>query len=193
LSNKFMFKEWVCFMNLSASLSFIPLIGPTSSDQRIRQVASMADSFIYVVSTLGVTGSRATVDSDLPALVARIKNITQVPLAVGFGVSNREHFVHVGSIAEGVVIGSRLIKLLKSTPLESIGKAVEEFSLEITNRTRADILTTLQLLKNLEKIPLDKVDAQEFLRKVNGRFGEFGGRYAAEILVGCLDEIEQVT
>jgi tryptophan synthase len=153
----------------------------------------MADSFIYVVSTLGVTGSRATVDSDLPALVARIKNITQVPLAVGFGVSNREHFVHVGSIAEGVVIGSRLIKLLKSTPLESIGKAVEEFSLEITNRTRADILTTLQLLKNLEKIPLDKVDAQEFLRKVNGRFGEFGGRYAAEILVGCLDEIEQVT
>lgn len=174
-------------------LSFIPLIAPTTSDQRIKQVASIADSFIYVVSTLGVTGSRASVDSDLPALVKRIKNITQVPLAVGFGVSNRDHFVHVGSMAEGVVIGSRLVKLLKSTPIESIGNAIEQFSLEITNRAKEDILKSINHLKQIHNTPSEtKILAQD-LPKVNGRFGDFGGRYVAELLVGCLEEIEQVT
>jgi tryptophan synthase len=140
-----------------------------------------------------VTGSRASVDSDLPALVARIKSITQVPLAVGFGVSTRDHFVHVGSMVEGVVIGSRLIKLLKSTPLESIGNAIEEFSLEITNRPRSDILKSVDRLKQIyDSSRPDQNLVQELPAKVNGRFGDFGGRYVAELLVGCLEEIEQV-
>lgn len=169
------------------------MIAPTSSDERIRQVADIADSFIYVVSTLGVTGSRASVDSDLPALVQRIKNITQIPLAVGFGVSSRNQFEYVGSIAEGVVIGSRLINLLKNTPIEIVGNAIQEFSLQVTNRKKEDILKSIDSLQKIQRSPNTPNIMTKVSSDVNGRYGDFGGRYVAELLVGCLDEIEQVT
>ncbi|RUS15174.1 tryptophan synthase putative, partial [Jimgerdemannia flammicorona] len=94
-------------------LSYIPLIAPSTTSKRIKHLASIADSFIYVVSKMGVTGSSDTVNSELPQLVARIREHTSLPLAVGFGVSTREHFKTVAKHANGVVIGSRIVTVLK--------------------------------------------------------------------------------
>jgi len=93
-------------------MSFIPLVAPTSLDKRIKMLADAADSFIYCVSVTGVTGARTDVSDELPSFLERIRRITDLPLAVGFGISTREHFVKVGKIAEGVVIGSQIIKTI---------------------------------------------------------------------------------
>lgn len=75
---------------LQNRLSYIPLIAPSTSLDRIRHLVTVADSFIYVVSTMGVTGARSNVNTLLPDLVARIRQYTDLPLAVGFGVTTRE-------------------------------------------------------------------------------------------------------
>jgi len=97
------------------SLSYVPLIAPSTSDKRIGHLAQVADSFIYVVSKLGVTGASSTVNVELPNLVSRIRRHTDLPLAVGFGVSNREQFQAVGAHADGVVIGSKIITVLRDS------------------------------------------------------------------------------
>lgn len=100
-------------MRYRTRLSYVPLIAPSTSDTRIGHLAQVADSFIYVVSKLGVTGASSTVNVELPNLVARIRRHTDLPLAVGFGVSNREQFQAVGAHADGVVIGSKIITVLR--------------------------------------------------------------------------------
>lgn len=82
--------------------------------QGIKSLCDCATSFAYVVSTQGVTGSRTSMDLDLPSFIGRIRKYTNLPLAVGFGVSNREHYCTVAQYADGVIIGSKIIQLLKS-------------------------------------------------------------------------------
>jgi tryptophan synthase len=95
-------------------LSFIPLAALTTREERLKNIVGLADSFVYCVSVNGVTGARAAVNDELPAFLARIRNAMtrKVPLAVGFGISNREQFLHVAQHAEAVVIGSALIKII---------------------------------------------------------------------------------
>jgi len=93
-------------------LSYIPLICPTTSDLRIKKLTALADSFVYCVSINGITGERAELPTHLPAFINRIRNLTKLPLAVGFGISNRSHFELVSKVADGVVIGSAIIKAL---------------------------------------------------------------------------------
>jgi tryptophan synthase len=93
-----------------------------------------ADSFIYVVSALGVTGQRDTVNDQLPALVSRIRAKTDVPLAVGFGVSTREHFQIVGREADGVVIGSQIVKIANSVPKGERAAALEKYCALVSGR-----------------------------------------------------------
>jgi len=88
------------------------------------KLAAVADSFIYVVSVAGVTGQRKTVNDQLPALIDRIKSHTTLPLAIGFGVSTREQFKYIGSLAEGVVIGSALINVLEANGVNSLGSTL---------------------------------------------------------------------
>ncbi|KAI8817247.1 tryptophan synthase beta subunit-like PLP-dependent enzyme [Fimicolochytrium jonesii] len=116
-------------------LSYIPLIAPSTTSNRIQHLASVADTFIYVVSTLGVTGARAAVSSDLPSLIERIRQFTKLPLAVGFGVSTPEQFREVGAKAEGVVIGSKIITTLKEAAHGHRANAVKDFASKITGRT----------------------------------------------------------
>jgi tryptophan synthase len=116
-------------------LSYIPLIAPSTSEKRMKLLCSIADSFIYVVSRMGVTGATGALSSGIAELVDRVHKYSGgVPAAVGFGVSTREHFVEVGQLSEGVVIGSKIITTLKEAPPGQGAKAVEEYCYGITQR-----------------------------------------------------------
>ena len=116
-------------------LSYVPLIAPATSEKRMKLLCGIADSFIYVVSRMGVTGATGALSSGLPELLERVHKFSGgVPAAVGFGVSTREHFVEVGKVAEGVVIGSQIITTLKNAPKGEGAKAVEEYCHGVTQR-----------------------------------------------------------
>lgn len=124
----------------SYGLSYVPLIAPSTSEKRMRLLCSIADSFIYVVSRMGVTGATGTLSSGLPELVERVHKFSGgVPAAVGFGVSTREHFTTVGQVSEGVVIGSQIINTLTKAPNGEGAKAVEEYCYSITQRRNPDV------------------------------------------------------
>ncbi|KAL8661545.1 MAG: hypothetical protein Q9202_005490 [Teloschistes flavicans] len=116
-------------------LSYIPLIAPATSESRMKLLCKIADSFIYVVSRMGVTGASDTLNKALPELLDRVHQYSNnVPAAVGFGVSTRQHFIDVGRIAEGVVIGSQIVITLANAPAGQGAKKVEEYCSEITGR-----------------------------------------------------------
>jgi tryptophan synthase alpha chain len=93
-------------------LDLIYLLAPTSSEERIELVAQRSRGFIYLVSLAGVTGARKTLPADLEEFVARVRRRTSLPLCVGFGISTPEQAKRVAQIADGVIVGSRLIQLL---------------------------------------------------------------------------------
>ncbi|KAL9127445.1 MAG: hypothetical protein Q9217_003682 [Psora testacea] len=98
-----------------------------------KNVWCIADSFIYVVSRMGLTGTTGKLASGLPELLDRVHTYSNnVPAAVGFGVSTREHFVEVGKVAEGVVIGSQIVTVLADAPAGEVAKNVEEYCSEST-------------------------------------------------------------
>ncbi|MCJ1300901.1 tryptophan synthetase [Hypocenomyce scalaris] len=130
-------EEAVRFRNFctKGGLSYVPLIAPATSEARMKLLCKIADSFIYVVSRMGVTGATGTLASGLPELLKRVHTYSNnVPAAVGFGVSTREHFWSVANIAEGVVIGSQIITTLANAPAGDGAKKVEEYCSEITGR-----------------------------------------------------------
>ncbi len=92
-----------------AEIDTIFLVAPTSTDERIRLIAESASGFIYVVARTGVTGVRTEVSSEVRELVARVRQASALPVAVGFGVSTPEHVREVWSYADGAVVGSRLV------------------------------------------------------------------------------------
>ena len=121
-------------------LSYVPLIAPATSEKRMKLLCSIADSFIYVVSRMGVTGATGALSSGLPELLAKVHKYSGgVPAAVGFGVSTREHFVEVGKVAEGVVIGSQIITTIKNAPEGEGARAVEEYCHGITQRRNPQV------------------------------------------------------
>ena len=102
-----------------AGLDLIFLLAPTSTERRIKMVTGKARGFLYCVSVAGVTGARDTLPEYLPAFLARVHAHTQVPLAVGFGISRPEHVAAVGRYAEAAVIGSAFIDVIdRSKPQE---------------------------------------------------------------------------
>jgi tryptophan synthase alpha chain len=97
----------------SYSLDLIYLLTPTSSKKRIQLVAEKSRGFIYLVSVTGVTGVRRSLPSDLAAFVTRVRRLTTRPICVGFGISTTEHARRVAQIANGVIVGSRIIQLME--------------------------------------------------------------------------------
>ncbi len=95
-------------------LDLIYLLAPTSTEGRIRLVAERSRGFIYLVSVTGVTGARDRLPADLEAFVARVRKIATQPLCVGFGISTPEQARRVAHIADGVIVGSRLIQLMEA-------------------------------------------------------------------------------
>jgi tryptophan synthase len=130
-------EEAVRFRNLctKAGLSYVPLIAPATSEARMKLLCKIADSFIYVVSRMGVTGATGTLNAKLPELLRRVHQYSgNVPAAVGFGVSTREHFLSVSEIAEGVVIGSQVVTTLSNAPPGQGAQKVEDYCSQITGR-----------------------------------------------------------
>ncbi|KAJ3069549.1 tryptophan synthetase [Rhizoclosmatium hyalinum] len=174
----------------AVKLSYIPLIAPSTTDARIKSLTSIADSFIYLVSRLGVTGAQATVSEGLGDLLKRVKAHTTLPIAVGFGVSNREQFLQIGAQSEGVVIGSKIITTLKNAEPSKRAAAVQEFATSVTARTvplgQAGA-SFVHASRASDEAPKN-IQSSHILEP---RFGDFGGQYAPEALVECLDEFER--
>ena len=104
-------------------------------------LASIADSFIYVVSRMGVTGSSATgaMSASLPELCTRVRKYSgKTPIAVGFGVNTREHFLSVGNLADGVVIGSKIVSLIKEAQRGNIPDTIRLYCKEISGAGHAN-------------------------------------------------------
>ncbi|MBR3447525.1 MAG: tryptophan synthase subunit alpha [Oscillospiraceae bacterium] len=92
-------------------IDFISLIAPTS-ENRVAMIAKEAEGFVYLVSSLGVTGMRAEIRTDLEAITAKIKENTDVPCAIGFGISTPEQAAELAGCADGVIVGSAIVKLI---------------------------------------------------------------------------------
>jgi tryptophan synthase alpha chain len=108
-----------------AHLATIFLVAPTSTEERIRKIAAASTGFIYYVSMTGITGSKLSVDSSLYAALGAIRRMTEKPVAVGFGVSTPDEARAVSESADGVIIGSAIVKKLHESP-DSIGGYISE-------------------------------------------------------------------
>jgi tryptophan synthase len=171
---------------------------------------------------MGVTGATGTMNSGLPQLLKRVKEYSgNVPAAVGFGVSTRDHFLSVAQIADGVVIGSQIVTTIANAPAGEGAKAVENYCAEICGRRNAPnggltrevgIVETIHTAQEPNGVHVDGVipdrknvteaglaDQFEALNAgghadpeaVPARFGEFGGQYVPESLMDCLSELEE--
>ena len=101
------------------------MIAPTSHD-RIRMIAKEASGFIYCVSSLGVTGTRSAITTDIGAMVGLVKEVTDVPCAVGFGISTPEQAAKMCESADGAIVGSAIVKICAEYGKDCVEK-VEEY------------------------------------------------------------------
>lgn len=92
-------------------LYLIPLVAPTSKE-RVKQITSRANGFIYCVSSLGVTGERANFHNDVESFISTVKSSTSLPVVVGFGISNREQVERFSKLCDGVVVGSAIVRII---------------------------------------------------------------------------------
>ena len=111
-------------------ISMIPLLAPTSTDESIQDACAGASGFIYCISVTGVTGVRDQVSGRSFELLDRVKAHTNLPLAVGFGISSRAHVEAVGKTAEAAVVGSALIKVMLESPREELVERTSRFVAE---------------------------------------------------------------
>lgn len=98
-----------------AELSLIKLITPTTSDERIPQLVNRASGFIYYVSVAGITGTKSASTDSIKSALDRIRTHTDLPIAVGFGIKDKEGVGQIGQIADAVVVGSALVNVIEST------------------------------------------------------------------------------
>ena len=105
-------------------MDFISMIAPTSED-RIKMIASQAKGFLYVVSSLGVTGVRSEITTDLGVILSLIKESTDTPAAIGFGISSPEQAKKMSQVADGVIVGSAMVRIVAEYGSEAPEKLAE--------------------------------------------------------------------
>ncbi|MCL0029102.1 tryptophan synthase subunit alpha [Dehalococcoidia bacterium] len=108
-------------------IHLIPLLAPTSSDARIEAACKGARGFIYCLSLTGVTGVRRALSSDLSQLVGRIRRHSDLPVLVGFGISQRQHVKEVGGFADGAIVGSAILDAVDKAPLGREADTARDF------------------------------------------------------------------
>ncbi len=105
-------------------LDLISMIAPTS-ELRIATIAKEARGFLYVVSSLGVTGVRGTITTDIGAMVGKIRKHTQIPCAVGFGISSPEQAARMAALSDGAIVGSAIVKLMEQYATQAVPHVAE--------------------------------------------------------------------
>ncbi|TCD66188.1 tryptophan synthetase [Steccherinum ochraceum] len=186
---------------IGSNLSYVPLIAPSTTLHRIKFLATIADTFIYVVSKMGTTGSSVSgsLNTALPDIIARVRNYATVPVAVGFGVATREHFDLVAnSGADGVVVGSRLVAIIKTSPPEQLVSNVQNYCQEISLKGK-NLPPRVYTLGSANSQPVTNASrttpaASHTISDPSvlpARFGTFGGQYVPEALFDCLVELEE--
>jgi tryptophan synthase alpha chain len=108
----------------TAGLDTVFLAAPTSPPERLRRVAEASRGFIYAISRTGVTGERRALSHEAAPLVACLRELTDVPVALGFGLSTPEQVAEAGKLADGVVVGSALVRFLEEQPEGDLGAQV---------------------------------------------------------------------
>ena len=112
-----------------AGVDTIYLVAPTSTKARIKQVAGRSSGFIYAVSVTGVTGARRDLPPELNTFITEIKRSTSKPVCVGFGISTKEHAEMLAPIADGIIIGSAIVEIIKHSktdPVAPVSKYLKE-------------------------------------------------------------------
>lgn len=99
-------------------IALIPLVAPTSKD-RVQKIAKVGEGYIYIVSSVGVTGVRKEIHTDIAAIVQEIRKVTDVPTAVGFGIATPEQAYAMAKASDGAIVGSAIVKLVEKYGKES--------------------------------------------------------------------------
>jgi tryptophan synthase alpha chain len=117
------------------ALDLIMFVAPTSTDERIQQVARLASGFIYCVALTGVTGARRELWEGLPAFLDRVRTFTDLPLVVGFGISTADHVRQVAQHAAGAIVASALINTIDQSPSTAIVEHAAAFVRDLKRGT----------------------------------------------------------
>ena len=124
-------KDEILEVTQKYGIDIISLIAPTSKE-RIQMIASEASGFIYVVSSLGVTGMRSEIRTDLKSILEDIKEVTDVPAAVGFGINTPQQAENIAKVADGVIVGSAIVNIIAEhgenakEPLQNYVKSMKD-------------------------------------------------------------------
>lgn len=120
-----------------AGLALAYLVAPTSTPERLRLIAQRTSGFLYLVSLAGVTGARDSLPPDLGDFVSRVRQVAHTPLAVGFGVARPEQAAQVGKLADGVIVGSALVRAVgeAAEPVSAAAGFVRSLSLALSAET----------------------------------------------------------
>jgi len=118
-----------------AEVALVPLVAPTTPPDEVERIAQAARGFVYVVSVTGVTGERAALPPGLAEVVERVRAAARVPAAVGFGVGTPEQAAEVGRIADGVIVGSRLVRAIADA--ENLEQGLEDVRSFLSDSVRA--------------------------------------------------------
>jgi tryptophan synthase alpha chain len=122
------------------NLATVFLAAPTSPDERLKRIAKVSTGFVYAVSRTGVTGARKQLPDDARELVRRVRKYTNLPVAVGFGISTPEQFATVGEFADAAVVGSAIVEMIernRGKEAEAVAEFIKQLSV-VSRRPRAD-------------------------------------------------------
>jgi tryptophan synthase alpha chain len=112
----------------AAGVALVPLAAPTSTDERLAEVGRDGRGFIYTVSLTGTTGERSELPPELAQTVERVRSRTELPVAVGFGISTPAHAAAVGELADGVIVGTRVVRAAGEGGARAVGELVAELA-----------------------------------------------------------------
>lgn len=124
----------------SRGLDTIFLAAPTSTDARLKLIASVSSGFLYLISRTGVTGARESLPEEVPGLVRRLRKFTSSPIAVGFGISLPTHVTVLGGIADAAVVGSAIVaEIEKAGSADAAAKVVGDLVSRLKNAARSGV------------------------------------------------------
>jgi tryptophan synthase alpha chain len=112
----------------AAGVALVPLAAPTSTEERLVEVGRDGRGFIYTVSLTGTTGERSSLPPELAQTVERVRSHTRLPVAVGFGISTPEQAAQVGELADGVIVGTRVVRAVGEGGADAVGALVGELA-----------------------------------------------------------------